>query len=133
MYRYKTRGTCSQEILFDIEDDLIKEVQFVKGCMGNTAGVARLCENRPVDEVIALLEGIDCGGRGTSCPDQLAQALKLYRQKSSDSNAAEEPEQDPNAAEEPEQDPNAAEEPEQDAGKEGIPKQDAEDTTNYNM
>ena len=80
MYRYQTRGTCSREIIFDIENDMLKEVHFVSGCMGNTTGVARLAENRPVDEVISLLEGIDCGGRGTSCPDQLAQALKLYKQ-----------------------------------------------------
>ena len=75
MFRYKTRGTCSREILFDIEDGVIKEVQFVGGCMGNTTGISALVKNRPVDEVISLLKGIDCGGRGTSCPDQLANAL----------------------------------------------------------
>lgn len=75
MFRYKTKGTCSREILFDIEDGIIKEVQFVGGCMGNTTGISALVKNRPVDEVISLLKGIDCGGRGTSCPDQLANAL----------------------------------------------------------
>lgn len=75
MFRYKTKGTCSREILFDIEDGMIKEVQFVGGCMGNTTGISALVKNRPVDEVISLLKGIDCGGRGTSCPDQLANAL----------------------------------------------------------
>ena len=84
MYRYKTKGTCSREIIFDIENDTIKDVSFVSGCMGNTAGVAQLAKNRSVDEVISLLEGIDCGGRGTSCPDQLAQALKRYKEKYSE-------------------------------------------------
>ena len=87
MYRYKTKGTCSREIIFDIEDDIIKEVSFVKGCMGNAIGVGQLAKNRPVDEVISLLEGIDCGGRGTSCPDQLAQALKRYKEKYSEEQA----------------------------------------------
>ena len=87
MFRYKTNGTCSREIIFDIEDDIIKEVKFVKGCMGNAIGVGQLAKNRPVDEVISLLEGIDCGGRGTSCPDQLAQALKRYKEKYSEEQA----------------------------------------------
>ena len=87
MFRYKTKGTCSQEIIFDIENDTIKEVSFVKGCMGNAIGVGQLAKNRPVDEVISLLEGIDCGGRGTSCPDQLAQALKRYKEKYSEEQA----------------------------------------------
>ena len=80
MFRYKTKGTCSREIIFDIEDDIIKEVKFVKGCMGNAIGVGQLAKNRPVDEVITLLEGIDCGGRGTSCPDQLCRALEKLKQ-----------------------------------------------------
>lgn len=81
MYSYNTRGTCSRKILFDIEDGIIKEVSFVGGCMGNTQGVAKLAQGRPVDEIINILEGIDCGGRGTSCPDQLAKALKIYQEK----------------------------------------------------
>ncbi|MCI6857931.1 MAG: TIGR03905 family TSCPD domain-containing protein [Eubacterium sp.] len=79
MYSYKTRGTCSREIQFDIENDTVKEVRFIGGCMGNTQGVAALAKGRPVDEVIRLLKGIDCGGRGTSCPDQLANALIAYK------------------------------------------------------
>ena len=81
MYSYNTKGTCSRKILFDIKDDIIKEVSFVGGCMGNTQGVAKLAQGRPIDEVISLLEGIDCGGRGTSCPDQLAKALKIYKEQ----------------------------------------------------
>ncbi len=74
-YSYKTCGTCSREIHFDIDGDVVRNVRFVMGCMGNTQGVARLVEGMTVDEAISRLQGIDCGGRGTSCPDQLAQAL----------------------------------------------------------
>ncbi len=79
MFHYKTKGTCSREILFDIEDGMVKEASFVGGCMGNTSGISQLVRNRSVDEIISLLEGIECGSRGTSCPDQLAHALKLYK------------------------------------------------------
>ena len=75
-YTYKTAGTCSKEIIFEIEDGIIRSVKFVGGCPGNTQGVAILCKDRPVNEVISLLEGIKCGPRPTSCPDQLAKALK---------------------------------------------------------
>ncbi len=75
-YSYKTSGTCSKEVKFDLDGDIVKNVRFVMGCNGNTQGVARLAEGMPVDEVIKRLEGINCGGRGTSCPDQLARALK---------------------------------------------------------
>lgn len=68
--------TCSTHINLETEGDTIRRVQIVKGCDGNTKGLARLCEGRKIDEVIGLLEGIDCKGRGTSCPDQLARALK---------------------------------------------------------
>ena len=81
MYSYKTRGTCSREIRFDVKDGMITEAQIVGGCMGNTQGVSKLVIGRSVDEIIGLLEGIDCGGRGTSCPDQFAQALKKYKEK----------------------------------------------------
>ncbi|HIZ07269.1 MAG TPA: TIGR03905 family TSCPD domain-containing protein [Candidatus Eubacterium avistercoris] len=76
---YKTRGVCSREIRFDIEGNRIKSVQFVGGCSGNTQGVARLIEGMDVDEAIKRIDGIDCAGRGTSCPDQLAKALKEYK------------------------------------------------------
>lgn len=81
MYSYKTKGTCAREIQFDIENDKIKEIRFIGGCMGNTQGVSILAKGRPVDEVIKLLKGVDCGGRGTSCPDQLALALMAYKQQ----------------------------------------------------
>ncbi len=79
-YSYKTRGTCSREIHFDIDNGVVRNVKFVMGCMGNTQGVARLVEGMTVDEAISRLQGIDCGGRGTSCPDQLAQALIQAKQ-----------------------------------------------------
>lgn len=75
-YRFTPRGVCTRQILLDVEDGIVKKVNFLGGCAGNTQGVARLAEGRRVDEVIALLRGIDCGGKGTSCPDQLAIALQ---------------------------------------------------------
>lgn len=75
---YKTTGVCSREIRFDVIDNKVRNVTFIGGCAGNTQGVSKLCENRNIDEVISLLEGIKCRG-GTSCPDQLAKALKKYK------------------------------------------------------
>lgn len=68
--------TCSTQINLQTEGDTIRRVEIVKGCDGNTKGLARLCEGRKIQDVIGMLEGIDCKGRGTSCPDQLARALK---------------------------------------------------------
>ena len=79
MFVYKTKGTCSTQIRLEIDGDIITHVEFVDGCRGNTQGVARLAEGRKIDEVIALCEGIQCRG-GTSCPDQLAKALKQYKE-----------------------------------------------------
>ena len=79
MNTYKTKGTCSTEIQFEVEDNIIKEVRFVGGCMGNTQGVAALVRGYDIDEAISRLKGIDCHGRGTSCPDQLARALEEYK------------------------------------------------------
>lgn len=73
---YKTKGVCSQAIQLEVEDDIIKSVQFVGGCSGNTQGVARLVEGMKVEDAIARIEGIKCGPRSTSCPDQLAKALR---------------------------------------------------------
>ena len=75
-YEYKTKGTCSQRIFFDVENGKVKNVQFVGGCNGNLKGIGSLVEGMGVDEVISRLEGIRCGMKSTSCPDQLAQALK---------------------------------------------------------
>lgn len=75
---FETQGTCSKAIAFDIDDETktINGVQFIGGCQGNTSGVAALVKGMKVEDVIARLEGITCGMKGTSCPDQLAKALK---------------------------------------------------------
>ncbi len=75
-YEYKTSGTCSQRILFEIEDNKLKNVQFLGGCNGNLKGIGALVEGMDVDQVIARLEGTTCNMKSTSCPDQLAKALK---------------------------------------------------------
>jgi len=72
---YKTKGICSRAIDFDIQDGKVRNVRFDGGCNGNTHGVAVLVEGMDVDEAIKRLSGINCNGRGTSCPDQLAKAL----------------------------------------------------------
>lgn len=74
--RYMTKGVCSMAIDLELEDGIIKECKFIGGCQGNTQGVASLVKGMSATEAIKRLEGINCGGRGTSCPDQLAKALK---------------------------------------------------------
>lgn len=76
---YKTQGVCSREISFDVENHKIKNVHFLGGCSGNTQGLSRLVEGMDIDDVISRTEGINCGYRPTSCPDQLARALKQYK------------------------------------------------------
>ena len=78
-YEYTTKGTCSRTILFEVEDGKVKNVQFIGGCSGNLKGIGALVEGMSVDEVISRVEGITCGMKSTSCPDQLAQALKLTK------------------------------------------------------
>ena len=78
-YEYKTKGTCSRAILFDIEDGKVHNVQFIGGCNGNLKGIGALVEGMDVEDVIARVEGISCGMKSTSCPDQLAKALKEAR------------------------------------------------------
>ncbi len=78
MYSYKTRGVCSREILFNVENDIITELEIIGGCRGNTQGLAKLALGRNINEVISLLKGIRCRGN-TSCPDQLATALEYYK------------------------------------------------------
>ena len=73
---YTPKGVCSQKITFEIEDNKVKSVRFYGGCSGNTQGVARLVEGMDVGDAISRMEGIKCGFKSTSCPDQLAQALK---------------------------------------------------------
>ena len=73
---YQTQGTCSKFIELDVEDGIVNDVAFYGGCNGNLQGIARLVKGMKVDDVISRLEGINCGGKGTSCPDQLAKALR---------------------------------------------------------
>lgn len=74
-YTYTTHGVCSRQITVELEGDIIKEVAFLGGCHGNTQGVAALVKGMDAYKAIERLKGIRCGGRGTSCPDQLANAL----------------------------------------------------------
>ena len=76
---YKTKGVCSRSIDIELDGDTIKSVKFNGGCNGNTKGIASLVQGMKIDDVIARLKGPDCGGRGTSCPDQLAKALELAK------------------------------------------------------
>ena len=78
-YTYKTKGTCSQMISFEVEENKVKNVQFFGGCNGNLKGIGKLVEGMDIDEVISRVEGICCGMKATSCPDQLAQALKAAK------------------------------------------------------
>ena len=73
---YKTKGTCSRQILVDVENGIVNSVEFVGGCSGNTQGIASLVKGMKVEDVIARCEGIRCGFKDTSCPDQLAKALR---------------------------------------------------------
>ena len=75
-YTYQTKGTCSREIIFEIEDGKIANIEFIGGCNGNLKGICSLVKGMDIDEVIARLEGTTCGMKATSCPDQLACALK---------------------------------------------------------
>ena len=76
---YTTKGTCSRAIDVEIEGTKVKSVVFTGGCNGNTQGIATLVEGMEIDDVISRLEGISCNGRATSCPDQLAKALRQYK------------------------------------------------------
>ena len=80
-YIYEPQGVCSMQMIFDIEGNIVKDLQVIGGCPGNTVGVSALVKGRKVDEIIELLKGIPCGQRGTSCPDQVTKALQEYKEK----------------------------------------------------
>ena len=80
-YSYKTSGTCSREIVFEVEDGKIHNVEFMGGCNGNLQGISKLVEGMDIDEAISRIDGIHCGSKPTSCPDQLANALKKAKAK----------------------------------------------------
>lgn len=80
-FEYKTNGTCSSRILFEVDDDRVHDLEYIGGCNGNLQGIGRLVEGMQIDEVIARLSGIHCGAKPTSCPDQLARALTEAKEK----------------------------------------------------
>lgn len=84
---YKTKGTCSSEIMIKVDGDTITEVSFFGGCSGNTQGVAILCKDKKIDEIISALSGIRCGFKATSCPDQLSRALNMIKELPEDTGA----------------------------------------------
>ena len=75
-YSFRTRGVCARNITFDLEDGIVKDVSFMGGCNGNLKAISKLIEGMNAQKVIEILKGNDCGGRGTSCADQLAIALE---------------------------------------------------------
>ena len=75
-YRFTPQGVCSTQFIIEVENGVVKSLKVEHGCHGNLQGIAKLVEGMKIEEVIKRLEGIDCRGRGTSCPDQIAQALK---------------------------------------------------------
>ncbi|MGN0601491.1 MAG: TIGR03905 family TSCPD domain-containing protein [Oscillospiraceae bacterium] len=76
---YKTHGICSREIIIDVDGEIVKNVRFIGGCNGNTKGISNLVVGMKVDDVISRLKNIDCNGKGTSCPAQLAEALEQIK------------------------------------------------------
>lgn len=78
-FTYTTRGVCSKEITFDVKDNKVYGVRFQGGCNGNLKGIGALVEGMDIDDVIRRVEGVRCGLKSTSCPDQLAQALKAAK------------------------------------------------------
>lgn len=79
-YEYKPKGTCSQKMIFEIEGDKIQSLEVVGGCPGNLLGISRIVKGMTLDQVINAFEGTTCGRKPTSCPDQIAQALKQYKE-----------------------------------------------------
>ncbi len=80
-YRYYPTGVCSREMIFDIDDGVVKDLITIGGCNGNLKGISSLIKGMKIEDVISRLEGIDCNGRGTSCPDQISKALKEFLNK----------------------------------------------------
>ena len=76
VYTYDAKGTCSRKIIIDVENGVVNNVKFIGGCSGNTQGIASLAKGMKVENVIKKCKGIDCAGRGTSCPDQVAKAME---------------------------------------------------------
>lgn len=80
IFEYDPKGVCSQHYTFDIEDDVIKSLKVIGGCQGNLTGISKIVVGMKIDNVIKAFEGTDCHFKGTSCPDQIAKALKAYKE-----------------------------------------------------
>lgn len=80
-YKYTPEGVCSMQMIFEIENNIIKSLKILGGCPGNTVGVSKLVEGKDIETVIKLLKGIPCRDKGTSCPDQVAKALEQYKKQ----------------------------------------------------
>ena len=80
-FEYTPKGVCSIKMIFEIEDNIIRNLKIVGGCPGNTIGVSRLVEGKTIEQVINMLKDIPCGNKGTSCPDQVSKALEEYQKK----------------------------------------------------
>jgi uncharacterized protein (TIGR03905 family) len=80
-YRYTPQGVCSMQMIFEIDENIIKGLKIIGGCPGNTIGVSKLVEGKSIDEIIGMLKGIPCGKKSTSCPDQIARALEEYKNR----------------------------------------------------
>ncbi len=80
-FEYLPKGVCSMKMIFEIEGNIIKSLEIIGGCPGNTAGVSLLVRERHIDEIIGMLKSIPCRGKGTSCPDQVSKALEEYKRK----------------------------------------------------
>lgn len=77
-FTYKPKGVCSQSMTFEMEENVVKKVVIVGGCPGNLLGISRILENKTINEIVASFQGVRCGAKKTSCPDQIAQALLSY-------------------------------------------------------
>lgn len=75
-YTYRPKGVCSRQINLEVENGIVTKLEVIGGCNGNLQGISKLVEGMKVEEVIKRLKGIDCNGKGTSCPDQIARALE---------------------------------------------------------
>lgn len=81
VFEYSPSGVCARKMIIKVKGDIISNVEIIGGCPGNSVGVSKLCAGRTLDEVISILSGVDCRGRGTSCPDQLAKALVKLKEQ----------------------------------------------------
>lgn len=80
-FKYIPNGVCAREMIFSIDNNIIIDAKTIGGCPGNSQGVSSLIKGMNIDEVITKLKGINCANRGTSCPDQIARALELYKKE----------------------------------------------------